>query len=439
MTSTVTFEFDEAFQTKIAALCVRDTAFNQRTEGLLTPEYFLSAAEGALVNTALDYYSTYGKAPDLVTLKKLIADARAKKLIRDDEWEEVKLSLRAILTADISDRDYVVDQVAEFARHQAVENALVGGVEALEKRDFDKIESLMRQALDVGQNNAAGGYDYWEKIDDRTEVRKARAAGTLRGRGISTGIKSIDDCLYHKGWGIGELSAIMGGAKAGKTTGLIEFGKRASLNGHNVLYVSLEVGTDIIAERTDASIADVAFKSLAGSPFDVADKVKEARARAGKFILHQYPSGSFAPRDLRRLMGYYKARGIVFELVIVDYADIMAPDRFYRDDAIQESKSIYTGLRAIAITEDVAMLTATQTNRDGYKATTARAEHTSEDFNKVRIVDLLISINATDEERSMGEARLFFAASRNQEGAFTLRIKQDLERMRFITKVIGRE
>ncbi|TOK02641.1 DNA helicase, partial [Vibrio parahaemolyticus] len=84
--------------------------------------------------------------------------------------------------------------------------------------------------------------------------------------------------------------------------------------------------------------------------------------------------------------------------------------------------------RAIAQREELAILSATQTNREGHKSVTAKAEHAAEDFNKIRTADLVISINATEEEMAKGEARLFFAASRNQKGEFTMRIKRDLSR-----------
>ncbi|MEO9497667.1 MAG: hypothetical protein ABJG42_24550, partial [Vibrio splendidus] len=120
----------------------------------------------------------------------------------------------------------------------------------------------------------------------------------------------------------------------------------------------------------------------------------------------------------------------------VDYADIMAPD-IYTQNEIENSKQIWLGLRAIAQIENAAMITATQTNRTGFKNTTAKAEDVAEDFNKIRIADLVISINRTDEERDRGEARLYFAASRNQSGEFSISIKQDLARMSFIDGVIG--
>ncbi len=89
--------------------------------------------------------------------------------------------------------------------------------------------------------------------------------------------------------------------------------------------------------------------------------------------------------------------------------------------------------------EGFAVLTATQTNRAGASKAVAKMDDVAEDFNKIRIADLVISINRTDEERAMGEARLFFAASRNQPGNFSLRISQDLDRMKFVKDIIGVE
>ena len=84
------------------------------------------------------------------------------------------------------------------------------------------------------------------------------------------------------------------------------------------------------------------------------------------------------------------------------------------------------------------MLTATQTNREGAKSSVARMEHVAEDFNRIRIADLVISINANEEEKKKGVARLFFAASRNQKGDITVYIRQDFERMQFVKEIIDR-
>lgn len=141
---------------------------------------------------------------------------------------------------------------------------------------------------------------------------------------------------------------------------------------------------------------------------------------------------------LRRLLRRYAAQGLRFDLIVIDYADIMAPDILSKEPT-ENSKSVYLALRAIAQEEDAAMLSATQTNREGAKANVATMTTVAEDFNKIRIADLVISINSNDAEKAKNEARLYFAASRNQKGDFSIRVRQDMEKAIFISRILGIE
>lgn len=437
----VTYKFDEDFQAKIASLCLRDTSFMQRTEGLIRPEYFENAADASIVNICVRYFEKYRKIPgDAKILSMLIRGDVIAKILRKEDLFVVVGRAKELYKHDISDRDYVVDQVATFARHQAVSKAILDSVEHLDLNEFDKISSTLKRALDVGESADTGVYDYGAMIDVRTEERLDRAAGKLPPTGVTTGYPEIDKHLYHKGWGKRELSVLMGPAKSGKTTALIDFATAACGHVHryNVLYCTLEVSAKIIGERMDARISDQVMFELGAHPHEVKRKVNEFMAKAGKFIIHEFPTGTMRVSDLRRVIERYKARGIVFDLVVVDYADLMAPERV-TDNAIENSKGVYVGLRGLAMQEDVAILTATQTNRKGAEKITSTMTDIAEDFNKVRIADIVISINKTDDERKIGQCRLFFAAVRNGPSGFSIIIKQDIDRMRFIKEVIGEE
>src|SRR5690606_12274484 len=122
----------------------------------------------------------------------------------------------------------------------------------------------------------------------------------------------------------------------------------------------------------------------------------------------------------------YRADGIIMDLITVDYADIMAAE-YRSDNFIENMRSIYIDLRAIAFEFDAALLTATQTNREGAKKATAKMTDVAEDFNKIRTADIVLGINATEDEKRSNEARLTWAASRNSEDGFSLRIRQDRE------------
>ncbi len=429
------FEFEEAFQTKIAAHALRDLEFMRRVSHLIKPDYFENIGEAALVNMSLEFFRKYQAVPDAASCVQLIKEKHEKKLLKGEVLEAVRSSFRSLYQTELMGGVYVAEKVAEFCRDKATENALLASVEFLNGKQFTKIHEVMQEALNVGMNEDGDEYDYFEKILDRTDRRLDIAAGKIKPNGITTGYQRMDDLLYHKGWGKKELSLLMGGAKSGKTTALINFGRTAVMAGKNVLYVTLEVSAQIIADRLDAAISENEMRELSKSIHDVRTKIEALKGKTGKFKIHEFPSGSFSPNMLRRLIERHKNKGLTFDLIIVDYADLMMPD-FRMNDAIENSKNIYTGLRAIATEEDAAVLTATQTNREGFKSTVAKAEHVAEDFNKIRIADLVISINATEEERAVGEARLYFAASRNQETGFSIFIKQDIARMRFITSIL---
>lgn len=433
------YEFDDAFQAKIAALALRDSVFAQRTNGLIDPNYFENPADGAIIRVADDFFKKYKKAPDKNSLATVLNEAYANKKITKDLWPDVRARLRKILSMSLSDRDYAIEKVSDFARNRAMQNAILASVGLVEKADYAGIEKLIRAAVNVGANDINSGYDYFGEIKNRTAHRVALLTGSIRPDGISTGYEEMDKHLYHGGFGRQELTALMARAKFGKSMGLGDFGKNATMLGYKVLICSCEVSAKIYADRLDANFAETAMMLLKDKAFDVEKKIEEAEARAikagGILKIHDFASGTLKPSQLRRLIESYRSEGIIFDEIITDYADIMCPERLTGEPR-EDSKSVWTDLRAIAYEQNAACLTATQTNRDGAKATTAKATDVAEDYNKVRIADLVISGNATEAEISAGEARLHFAASRNQ-AEVTLKIAQKRDQMRFFTKVLG--
>lgn len=433
------FSFDSEFQTKVAAHAVRDSKFVRRTEGLIDPDHFENASQAILVSLAQEHFKKYHNVPiGVATWGEVIKTAKKSNRIREELLPEFIETIKILFREPLTDGDFVVDKVSEFARHQAIERASFKMMTLMEKGKIDEAQKIMQVAFATGANSDFEGADFWNSIDNRTNYRSDVASGAIKPDGIPTGIKKFDNLLYHKGWGRREMSVLMAGAKRGKSMGLAEFAIRACLQGFNVLYVSLEVSKRIIMDRMDANISDTLINNLEAEAQSVNDKLKMKSGTAGVGALHitEFGSGTLSPSGLRRVVERYRGEGCSFDLICVDYADIMAPDN-RTNDPIENSKSVWLGLRSIAFEENCAMLTATQTNREGFKSSVAKAEHVAEDFNKIRIADIVISVNLDDEEKSKGEARLYFAASRNGMGEFTLSIKQNLAKGKFLTGVMG--
>jgi replicative DNA helicase len=230
----------------------------------------------------------------------------------------------------------------------------------------------------------------------------------------------------------------MGGPKAGKSIGLMNFAVNGVLAGKNVLFVTLEVSKAIQADRMDSFISGVRMKDLAANAVAVKSAVKAKTPKAGGSLkVHEFPNASFRVSDLRRLVRRYEAQGVKFDLVVVDYADIMRPEDDKLRGEIEGYKQIYMGLRGLAQEEGFAVLSATQTNRGGAKAQTAGKTDVAEDFNKIRLADIVLSINRDDTDKDAGRMRLHFAAHRNGEEGHSLMCNTDLSKMRLIEDITG--
>lgn len=239
--------------------------------------------------------------------------------------DECRDKLKAAFSADISARDYAIDQVGDFARHQAVQQAMLDAFDAMERHNMDKAEELMTKAFQVGPHADSAPYDYWDEVDSRTKYRVDVKSGKIKPHGMSTGIPELDKVLYHKGWGIKELTVLLAGAKKGKSFSLWDFGKLLTLQGRNVLGVTLEVSKEVLSDRLDASVSDTEIDAIGSHILAIRDEIKKTKEKRdpGKFMLHEFPSGSFRPLDLENLIETYKARGIKFDAVVIDYLDIM--------------------------------------------------------------------------------------------------------------------
>lgn len=433
MTEETYEDFGEEFQTQILAYLFRDSQFLHRCEGLIRPEYFTTEVHASLAKIANEYYEVHKGAPSRASMNLLLKEAFDKKRLKSELKPEIVEVVKDAFAEELTDLEFVADKVTKFAKKQALTQAILTAAEKIEKGDYEGVEELVAKAQLVGQKDDEEQVDFWKEAGNRMKHRQAVEAGLIKPSGVTTGFKDMDACMYHKGWGRQELSLLMGPAKSGKSMALVTFGVKAAMAGYNVLYVSLEVSKRIIQDRMDANLTGTKINDLSVQMKRVHDEAVIAGAKAGHLKVHDYASGTFTPNQLRRLLARYAAAGIKFDEVIVDYADLMAPDKVSNEPR-ENSRMIYVALRGIAHEYNCALLTATQTNRAGFKAAVGDMEHVSDDINKVRTVDLMISLNRDEEDKMNNTARLYFAASRNQ-GACVVHVQADIASARYIKSI----
>lgn len=430
-------QFDTEFEYRLAAYYCKDYNFLVRAHDLVSPKQFSNSSVAVLIKIVNDYYKMYKSVPSSATLVDLVKIAIDRKSIRKEMLPEIKESLQIIFKTKTTDTAYMVDTVAKFARSVAFDDALLKAAELKEAGKFEEAIATMAQVQNIGIDETSNIYDYYKSINTRTIARQERELGIIEPDGITTGYSALDNLLYHKGWGRKELTLFAGFAKAGKSMALGEFCIIASISGYNVLYITLEVSESILSDRFDANISKTDFSDLISKRETVKAGIESSMSgkKIGELFIVYRNAYSFKPQDLVRILESLKAKGIKIDAVFVDYADLMAPN-YRTNDLREDSKMIYTDLRSIGNDYNIAMLTASQTNRGGGSSETAKMEHLADNIEKARIADLVITINKTDEEADKGEARLYLAGSRNQQGNVSIKIKQDLSKMKFVERIL---
>lgn len=438
-------QFDDAFQEQLAAHYLRDDVFVAAAGTLVEPDYFENETLAALVAIQKEYLGRYGACCTLKTFIQVMQRFITAKRVKIADMNEAKRLLGVIHRDPLSDRQFVIDTIAEFARKQALSNSTLTLVEALDKDDLaaiDKALVVMEEAKNVGAADTATAVDFTVSRQDRKQFRQLRAAGTFTNGGITTGSPELDAKLTpHRGWGRKELSILMAPPKGGKTAGMIHFAKAAVEDGKNVFYASCEVSEAIIGDRLDANISGVPMRELETRSPDVDTGVEqwEQTPGLGKFIIQAFPIRTLKVSELVRILKKYEAQGINFDMIVVDYLGIMKPEQHYQDKRFGLAE-IGQDLRAMGTIFNAAVLTAYQTNREGTKKANRNVSDgtdAADDYEVVRTADALITINADEDMKMNGEVLLYFSEMRNAESGIRLRFGQDLTCMRFLTDYRG--
>lgn len=424
---------DKVFEDKVLACLVSITSFASVASRHLKPEYYDHPVKHNVCKMALDFYKKYDTVLSPMgfahELKRLIE----KKFVKEEEKEKYIKYFTTLKKLPVSDHKFILDNLIVFIKKAELKRFIDDSVDKLLPHEkFDEIEKRMARLAQIKTTRGNEPYDYWQGIEKRTERRIEEA--TVRMLGISTGIGKLDEALYKRGWYKGELYVILGAPKRGKTMSVIWFANVAALLGKNVVYFSNEVSKEIISDRLDALNAATEMKMLTTKTKHVKDKVTALRERAGKLIILDYPTRTLTVNQMKEDLNVLESEGIRIDMVITDYADIMIPN-FHTGDTLKDEGSIYEDLRGLAKEFDVPVLTPSQLNRTGSKKLTASGGDTGGTFDKIKIADLVITLNATEEEKAEGEVRIHLSESRNSESK-TLRIKTDYHTGRFYKELL---
>ena len=306
--------------------------------------------------------------------------------------------------------DWLMNEFESFCRHKSLERAILQSADLLEKGDYNPVEKLIKDAIQISLNRDMGT-DYFN--DPRARLMRLKDNNGQ----ISTGYPSIDKKLYG-GFKRGELNIWCAGSGGGKSLFLANLGVNFALQGLNVIYFTFELSEELVGMRIDSMITGIASKDIFKNLDDVEMKVKLTGKRAGGIQIKYLPSGKNC-NDLRAYLKEYQVQtGKKADILLVDYLDLMMPlsvkvspsDLFVKDKYVSEE------LRNLAMETQAVVVTASQLNRSAVEEIEFDHSHISGGLSKIQTADNVIGIFTSRAMRERGRYQIQFMKTRSSSG-----------------------
>ena len=368
----------------------------------LKDDYFEDQNDRFLYTTIKSYIDEYNGLPTKTALKIAI-DASGN--LNEERYKQVTSTLESLSYDEKTDQTWLIDTTEKFCQDKAIYNAVRQSILVLDGKvkDLDKgaIPQLLSDALGVSFDTNVG-HDFLENADERFEFYH-RVEEKLE----------FDLEYFNKitkgGLSKKSLSVALAGTGVGKTLFMTHCASAALMSGKNVLYITMEMAEERIAERIDANLLDVTLDDLRLMPKDAYQKkIERVRSRtSGKLIVKEYPTGSAGANHFRHLLNELKLKkNFVPDIIFIDYLNICMSSRLKHGANINSYtliKAIAEELRGLAMEFNVPVMSATQTTRSGYGNSDVEITDTSESFGLPATADFMFALISTEELEKIGQ------------------------------------
>jgi KaiC/GvpD/RAD55 family RecA-like ATPase len=309
--------------------------------------------------------------------------------------------------------DWLLAEFETFARHKALEAAILKSADLLEKGEYGPVEDLVKKAVQIGLQKDLGT-DYFRDPRKRLEAIKDKNGQ------VSTGWPSLDKKLFG-GFNRGELNIFAGGSGAGKSLFLANLGVNWALNGMNVLYLTFELSENLVSMRIDSMVTDIPTRDVFKSIDDVEMKVRMIGKKSGAMQVKYMPTGKTA-NDLRSYIKEYEIKTKKrLDAILVDYLDLMMPIsvKVSAENLFVKDKYVSEELRNLAMELNCVFVTASQLNRGAVEEIEFDHSHISGGISKINTADNLFGIFTSRAMRERGRYQLQLMKTRSSSGVGT--------------------
>lgn len=442
---TTVFPFDTQFQVKLLATMILTEGYYARTT-FVVPENFENKPLAWTCHEIRAYFASYGLPPT--------PDALSEQLRKAERAGQVKAADHSYhtgiidaLRAPITDADYVLAEVAAFARAQEAKRVMVENAPEIALGDLQALQRLLNELERVkGLGMAEQAIDDFATFEKRNEGRRrgereVRAPTGLQGRDPDSWEDvDLDDDLGG-GLPAGRVGIIVAPTGAGKSAILCHFSSRAVWANLNVLVITLELSTTEVTERLDCARYGASFSDLFDDPDAIAERharfaslFRRAHGRTDQRRILELPDQT-PVSEVRTVVRQQIATGWRPQVLVIDYLDCLRPsDQRKNENAYDALGRVTRELRNLAKEFDLAVWTASQTNRAGWKAKKVSLDTIADSAKKAFNADLVVALSCTPEERRLNWMRATIVKARKWKSGTTILFGTNLAHQRIVDR-----
>ena len=315
--------------------------------------------------------------------------------------------------------DWYMQNIEGFARHKALELAILDSVSLIESGQGGEIEARVKAAMQISLQTDLGTSYFHDPL---TRLERMRDKSNY----VSTGWRDLDDKLYG-GFTRGALNVWAGGSGSGKSLWLQNIALNWVFAGLNVVYFTLELSEDLVSMRLDAMVSDRSTTDVMRNIKDTALHIKAKHKagittadgeikRAGQLVVKKMPEAGTTANDLRAFLKEFEIKnGYKPDCIVIDYLDLMHPNNRKIDPTNAFAKDKYTSeeMRALAGEYNALMATASQLNRQSVEATEFDHSHIAGGISKINTADNVFGIFTSQPMRERGVYQIQFLKTRS--------------------------
>ena len=378
-------------------LCSED--YFRKVVPFLKKEYFQEPVEQYIFEEIQDFSVKYDKFP---TKEVLIINLQQRNDLTEETYQQSVSQIKTF-TDEWVDTKWLIDATERWCQERAVYNALLRSIKIADGGDKEvskgAIPSILQEALAVSFNEHIG-HDYVQNVSERYDYYH------LEEHKIPFDIDKLN--LITKG-GLPNktLNVALAGTGVGKSLFMCHMAASCLSIGYNVLYITMEMAEEKIAERIDANLLNVNIQEIGSIPEDIfKNRVNEiGRKSQGKLIIKEYPTAAAHTGHFKALLSDLALKkDFRPNIIFVDYLNICASARYkgHIVNSYTYVKAIAEELRGLAVEHDLPIVTATQTTRSGFGNSDVDLTDTSESFGLPATADLMLALISTEELEQSG-------------------------------------